>query len=522
MLAPYGVAHQESAPRGDLGTSLVNPAPRYEAGADAKWTPNAGTTIDMTVNPDFSQVESDVPQIAANERFALFYPEKRPFFLESVDLLSTPVQAVYTRTITDPGWGARATGKVGDTSYTALVTQDSGGGSVIIPGPDGSDFAPQDFHSTVGVGRVRHDIGQSFVSGLFTDREIAGGGHNRVIGPDFQWRPKQGEALTGQILYSDTRTPDLHCMVPGSCFPEEWDGRRMLSHAAELYYQHNDKHWDIFANYRDYGDNFRADVGFVPQVGFREQYVEGGYSRYPTKGFISRQRVFVQADYVEDRHGGVIQKFIAPGTGMDGSANSFLRFFIVEEEVRAIDALTGERKILSRRRLRTTVQASPWPWLTLVSLDGTYGRDADFVRARPGHGGQVVLNATLRPTDHLQIDLLASRRWLDVEAGNSESRLFTAKVERIKATYTFTRKSFLRLIGQRDAQRRNPALYGFDPPVAAKDEAISYSALFAYKLNWQSVLYVGYAEGSQWSPDTGNLERAGRSLFLKLSYAFQL
>ncbi len=519
VFAPYVAVHQDSHPRGDLGTEIVNPSPSYDAGIDTKWTPNAGTTVDLTVNPDFSQVESDVPQITANERFALFYPEKRPFFLEGVDLLSTPVQAVYTRTITDPAWGARATGKVGDTAYTALVTHDKGGGSVILPGPDGSDIAPQDYESTVAIGRVRHDIGQSFVSGLVTDREIAGGGYNRIIGPDFQWRPKVGEVLTGQVVYSDTRTPDLHCPVPGTCFPAEWDGRRMQSHAAELWYQHTDHTWDAFANYRDYGDGFRADTGFVPQVGFREGYFEGGYTRRPTTGFLSRQRIFLQYDYVEDRDGALIQTFVSPGTGMDGRANSFLRFWVVEERVRATDAVTGEKRILPRRRFRTSLSASPWSWLTRVQLDGTYGLDADFVRARNGHGGQATFTATVRPTDHLAIDLLADRRWLDVDDGGEESRLFTASVQRIKATYTFTSRCFLRLIGQRQAQTQDPALYGFSTP--AKFEDRNGTLLVAYKVNWQSVLFVGYGNENEYSPDTNAIEPASRSFFLKLSYAFQ-
>lgn len=506
VVAPYVAARQESTPRGELGNELTNSAPTYDAGLDTKWTPNAGTTIDLTINPDFSQIESDVAQITANERFALFFPEKRTFFLEGVDLLSTPIQAVYTRTITAPKWGARATGKSGNTSYTALVTQDEGGGSVIIPGPEGSDLAPQDFESTVALGRVRHDLGQSFVSGLFTDREIKGGGFNRVLGPDFQWRPKTGEVVTGQFLYSDTETQDLP---------------RARSHAAEIWYQHNDKHWDAFALYRDYGDDFRADDGFVPQVGFRETYVEGGYSIFPTKGFVSRERIFLQADYVEDRPGTLIQKFIIAGTGIDGRANSFLRFWVVEEDVRATDAISGETRILPRRRFLTILQASPWSWLTRISLEGAYGRDADFVRARTGHGGQVAFNATVRPTDHLAIDLLVNRRWLDVEDGADEARLFTAEVERIKATYTFNSKSYVRLIAQREAQRQDPDLYGFVPPIPEKDERTALSALFAYKLNWQSVLFVGYGDDREWSPVTGDLERSSQSFFLKLSYAFQ-
>ena len=184
-------------PRDGLGSPLVNRPVKLDGGLDVKWTPNAVTALDGTINPDFSQVESDVAQLSVNQRFALFYSEKRPFFLEGIDLFATPIQAVYTRTITAPRWGARVTGKLGGTSYTALVTEDKGGGSVILPGPNGSDFADQDFRSFVAVGRVRHEIGNSFAGLLVADREVQGGGYNRVIGPDFQWRPTSARHRPG-------------------------------------------------------------------------------------------------------------------------------------------------------------------------------------------------------------------------------------------------------------------------------------------------------------------------------------
>ena len=109
VVAPYGTLKQEAVPD-ENGTGLKNKPLKGDAGVDAKWIPNENTAIDATLNPDFSQVESDVAQIGVNQRFALFYPEKRPFFLEGIELYSTPVQAVYTRSITDPAWGARATG----------------------------------------------------------------------------------------------------------------------------------------------------------------------------------------------------------------------------------------------------------------------------------------------------------------------------------------------------------------------------------------------------------------------------
>src|SRR5438094_7989665 len=134
VAAPDITASETARPRGELGAPIVNAPVKPHAGLDVKYTPNADNAIDLTAKPDFSQVESDTAQIAANERFALFFPEKRPFFLEGVNLLATPIQAVYTRTITAPRWGGRATGKEGGITYTALAAEDAGGGSVMIPG----------------------------------------------------------------------------------------------------------------------------------------------------------------------------------------------------------------------------------------------------------------------------------------------------------------------------------------------------------------------------------------------------
>src|SRR4029078_3774424 len=101
---PGGAARGRGGRRPGLGPPLAILPAEWDGGLDAKWTPNADTAVDATINPDFSQVESDVAQIATNQRFALFYPEKRPFFLEGLDLFSTPLQAVYTRTVTAPRW----------------------------------------------------------------------------------------------------------------------------------------------------------------------------------------------------------------------------------------------------------------------------------------------------------------------------------------------------------------------------------------------------------------------------------
>src|SRR5262249_22258796 len=116
VVAPFTTASHSRTPSAGLGSPLKGDGLDSAAGLDFKWPPIANTAIDAAVNPDFSQVESDAAQIVANERFALFFPEKRPFFLEGVDLFSTPLTAVYTRTVTSPRAGLRTTGRYGATS----------------------------------------------------------------------------------------------------------------------------------------------------------------------------------------------------------------------------------------------------------------------------------------------------------------------------------------------------------------------------------------------------------------------
>lgn len=515
VVAPYLSAREEGTPRGVPGSPLVHDTADVTGGLDAKWIPNPHNAFDLTVNPDFSQVESDVAKISANERFALFYPEKRPFFLEGMELFSTPVQAIYTRALTSPRWGVRGTGKSGNTAYTALVADDRGGGSVILPGPDGSDFAAQDFASRVGVARVRHDIGRSFVSFLLADREITGGGSNRVFGPDFQWRPNDSDKVTGQVLFSLTETPNRPDLAP------EWDGRNISGGGLDCWWSHNTRGFDSGLEVKAFGEGFRADAGFVPQVGFRELYAETGYTWHPT-GFLSRVRTFAFTDPMWDNDGGTIRRLVAAGVGMDGRWNSFAQFLVYADRWRV--AQRGGESIsfreIPKTQFRFILQASPSMLVSQLYLEGVVGEEIDLDNARPGHGATLTLGATARPSDHLALRLDTSRRWIDVrpDGGGPQSRLFTAQVERLKVTHTFNARCYLRLIGQYERTDSDPALYR--TPVDAKSGSFAGSALFAYKLNWQSVLFLGYGDDRTLDSE-GGLNRTSRQFFLKISYAFQ-
>jgi hypothetical protein len=515
VVAPYVSASGIAHPRNGPGSPLVSDPLKPHAGVDVKYTPNADNALDLTVKPDFSQLESDTAQISVNERFALFFPEKRPFFLEGADLFQTPVQAVYTRTISSPDWGGRLTGKEAGMRYTVLVTEDNGGGSVILPGPNGSDLATQDFGSTTVVARVKREIGLSFVGMLLTDREAhalkgssgtPSNGHNRVFGPDFQWRPSGSDFVSGQLLYSGSQTPTRPDLA------DEWTGRRLSGHAATMQWGHSSRHLDWFGQYNDFGDGFRADNGFVPQVGYREASGGGGWTVRP-KGFLSRQRSFINVDYQADRTGAVISRQVMPGFGMDTKWDGFMQFRYMDDRVRA-----GER-VIGRRQFGYIVQFSPSRALSQLSLEGRSGQEIDFANARPASGTTINLSGRVNPTQHLELSLVQNQRWLNVDdSAGANRRLFTARVSRVRATYTFTSRLFVRAISQYVTTDRSPSLYL--RPVSERSADFSGSLLLAYKLNWQSVMFVGYGDDRELS-DVNRLVPLDRQFFVKLSYALQ-
>jgi hypothetical protein len=460
-------------------------------------------------------VESDVGQIAVNNQFAIFFPEKRPFFLESVDLFDTPIQAVYTRTITDPKWGLRDTGKLGATSYTVLLTEDQGGGSVIIPGPTGNDLAPQEFSSRLLVGSLRRDFGASYLGLLVTARENDDGtghdritGHNRVAGPHFLWRRSETDQMTGQLLVSDTETPDRLDLYP------TWDGRQLTSHASHLEWLHTGRDWTWRATVQDFGEDFRADEGFVPQVGFRSGRYALYRNFYPQKGLFRRVSPYAVARYIESPDGELIRRQTNPGIQVQGQRNMAAGVdFAVREKLRV------GSQVLERSDANYYFQFDPGRRFSRVGVSGALGDSIDFANGRVGQGGDLTLFGTLKPTDHLALDFNADRQWLDVNAGGGlEGRLFTAQIERLKATYNFTARSFLRVIGEYLDINRDPRLYTFS--VGANSGSFAGSALFAYQLNWQTVLFVGYAD-DRLQNRLGDLKPADRLVFVKISYAFQ-
>jgi hypothetical protein len=505
VVAPYAAGSSTKTYPGFEGYSGDGVVTKGKVGLDVKWLPSASTILDATLNPDFSQIESDVAQIAVNERFALFYPEKRPFFLEHVDLLQTPIQAVYTRTITSPFWGGRVTGKAGGTNVTVLAANDRGGGTVIIPGSIFSEEAPQDFESVVGIARVRQDLGESFAGFLGTARKIEGGGYNYVAGGDFHWQASDADVVEGQYLYSFSRNPDRPDLYPG------WEGQKVSGFGWVAEWSHSTRHWSWSLSHEDFAPGFRADDGFVPQVGYREEEAHLSYQLFPS-GFLTRLRPLVGGEYNAARDGSLISRRYFPGV-------SFVaRWGLRGEFDYNFEAVRINGQDLEFNRVVWTLAASPSRLVPNLRFQGYYGDQPDVSNVRVGRGGSLAAVAIVRPTDHLGLDLRAEKQWIDETVDGRHGRLFTAYVARAKATYVFDARMLVRLIGQYIETTRDPSLWTF--PVARKEGGFAGSALFSYKLNWQTVLFLGYGDNRALE-ETSALVPADRQFFLKVSYAFQ-
>jgi hypothetical protein len=378
---------------------------------------------------------------------------------------------------------------------------------VIVPGPQGSSFAPQDVPSFVGVARFRQDFGGSYAGALATARELDGGGYNRVFGPDLQWRATSKDRITGQLLWSESLTPQRPDLAP------EWNGQKLSGHAAALTWNHQQRGPNWSLEYRDVADGFRADTGFVPRVGYRQGRAVAGWGFYP-EALVSQLQPNVTVAYSEDRDGRVLQRLVEPALFLLGQRN--LQAFVALD---VASELTGDT-LLDTTSVAFQLQVDPSRSVTRLGLQGSAGESIDLANAQVGTGADLTAYATLRPHARLTLDLVLARRWLDVPVPSGErQRLFTADVARVKAVAHVSPRAYLRVIAQWVGTRSDPSLHPY--PVPEREGGFEGSALFSYRLNWQTALFVGYGD-ERALDERQELRPASRQLFAKLSYAFQL
>jgi hypothetical protein len=193
--------------------------------------------------------------------------------------------------------------------------------------------------------------------------------------------------------------------------------------------------------------------------------------------------------------------------------NGFLQFRYIDDDIRS-----GNRTI-GRKQFGYLAQFSPTRLLSNIGVNGTTGQEIDFASARPATGTTTNVSATLNPTNHL--NLLLNQNQIRVNIHNAveaRQQLFVARVSRVRGTYTFTSRMFVRGTAQYVSTNRDPSLYAFS--TIARSGNLTGQVLLSYKLNWQSVVFVGYGDDRMLSTQD-RFEKVGRQFFVKLSYAFQ-
>ncbi|MCW8985081.1 MAG: carbohydrate binding family 9 domain-containing protein, partial [Thermoanaerobaculales bacterium] len=242
-----------------------------ELGATVTWGMTPNITLTGALNPDFSQIEADAVQLAINQTFELFFEERRPFFLESADYFETGVPLLYTRMIGDPLAAAKITGKMGRHTIGVISAYDEVT-NLIAPGAEGSDSDTFESPNAAFVGRYRYDLGSDSTVGAFvSDRRGSDGYFNRVFSGDAMLRPTEADSITINAALSTTQySEEMQSAL-------DLTSEEIAGHGFEIEYVHTARDWFGFAEYTDLGDDFRADLGFIPRVGFREAAAGAGY-----------------------------------------------------------------------------------------------------------------------------------------------------------------------------------------------------------------------------------------------------
>jgi len=483
-------------------TGLTRGDVKAEAGLTARWSMTSSMTMNGTVNPDFSQIEADVAQLDINQRFALYYPEKRPFFLEGIDYFTTPIQAVFTRTVADPYWGAKLTGKQGGNAMGLFVTRDRIN-NLLLPSNESSSNASLEDDVTTVVGRYRRDLGPSSTIGaLYAGRE-GEGYHNRQIGADLFYRPTQADALRVQYIRSDTQYPDQIVQDYGQ--PAGAFG----GNATWVDYQHVATKWAAFGQYEAYDSGFRSDTGYVPRVNYRN--LMGQAQR---RWFRGAGSWFNQIDV--NMRG--FRMMTDDWSMTDQTAAAFVNYmgpYQTQVQVNAAhdQVVYGGQ---SYEFWRPNIYAGIKPTGdTAFSVRARFGGGVDYANNRKATSAlQVGPALEYRPITRVSLQFSYNLDQLDVEGG----RLYRANLAQLKMMYYFNVRAFVRAILQYTDIERDPALYTF--PVEPRTRRLFQQYLFSYKLNPQTVLFVGYSDNaSNVSVPSIDLQQTNRTLFIKIGYA---
>lgn len=474
-----------------------------ELSLDAKVRLDSASTLDLAVNPDFSQLELDAPQLAANTRFGLFVQEKRPFFLEGSDLLQMPFRAVNTRSITSPAVGVRYTRRSRTADVALITARDDGGGMVLLPTPYYTGYAAQNFDSQASIARAVFRLNGVKLGTLLTDRTLGGGrGYNRVGGADFTWQRNDSERLRGQLLYSATTAqPDAGGELRA--------GPRTDGHAAMLAWTRGEQGWSVNLEAQDVSRGFRADNGFIAQSGYRAVNTLLVDKRGAV-GPLRELNLYVFGERKNDDRGALIVADTSIGAWMAGPFDSELDLHM---RPRSRTRVVEGGAVHETTRVGGRLGVTPGPVLARISVEGEAGDQIDVEGARVGKGGNASLLARLRLSDRVELEQTWSGSW--AKDRDSGAWLYREQAAQLVGIVHFSARDTLRLIAQAARTRRNPAQYAH--AVTPRSTSSTASLVYGHTPSLGTAAYVGVTVSRGRTPGWAPPRRADEA-FLKLSW----
>jgi hypothetical protein len=485
-----------------------------DIGLDAKFVLKDSFVLDLTYNPDFSQVESDQPQVTVNERFEVQYPERRPFFLENADYFATETPLLFTRRIVDPKAGLKFTGRQGPWGVGTMLTNDEAPGQRV---PEGSALYGE--RSDIGVLRVFRDFGdQSRAGFLHTDLEL-GGSYSRVSAADTYIKLTDNWFTELLMVNTVTGLPD------GSSVP----GRQ-----TNWRFNRNGRSFNAHYHWTQQSDKFAVPLGilgrnYTPGTEGLHGFME--YRFWPEGSWIDRigPRVFFANQ--DDLTGLRVYTELSPQLQVAWAGDSFLAVGVndIKERLRRQDfpGLTETRDYQQQRWfVDFSTDILPRVGFGLNYDDGTVINLVPPLGEEPELADRQFLMAELRwrPVDRVRVDATYISTTLDDRTGRGN--ILEDTIFRTRLNLQFTKEMSLRLIVQHE--ETEPTALSRLP----RDENLNLDLLFRYVLNPYSALYVGFNNNeSNWQLvetdqgprvlPTDELARDGQQVFVKFSYLLQ-
>jgi hypothetical protein len=471
---------------------------------DVKWRASPELVIDGTLKPDFSQVALDVPQLSGNTDFALYLPEKRPFFFESSDLLHSPTEALYTRSFTAPRWGVRSTWRSAALAGTAFAIDDKGGGETLLPYGYGTNTALQPGSRSLSA-RVHADLDDAAkfqLGGILAARRYEGDrGDNTVAGPDINWQIDDAWRVRGQWLRSQTSAQPFTDADTGDVSLAK--GRTTTGDSVFVKLQRYTDRTQFEISDLDISPQFRHDTGFVNQVGIRDIEIHPAMVFRDLAPF-NEMWLNLRSSFITDRiNGDVIQESVAPDVWVSLPHNT--QAWISWHGLSKLRASSGGQ-LLAEHYWKGEYTSTLAQSIPLFDATVTLGKLADVTAGVVRPGGQVNLSMSTRPLAAIEIEPSIWAAWLK----NGPLLAYRETASQLLGVWHIDARQNLRLILQRSTVDRKA-----EAGVAAdRESGLTTSLTYAFRRSMGTVLYVG-ATRSHSGVGAQNIAR-GTEAFVKL------